>query len=161
MDPAFSPEELASLYRFALLLTGSGPQAAAAVVEACTECAPRLESYRNAAGRAACLLAHVRESCLRKKQPAAATVVAPDDLPSGAGAESGAPVAAQISALPEPERSALALFYTAPLPAREIAALLKISLEELSARLQSARRRLRETGQLAGAPDAVNAEAAR
>ena len=58
------------------------------------------------------------------------------------------PLTVQISTLPEPERSALALFYAARLTTREIASLLKISIEEFSDRLESAREHLRKTGSL-------------
>ena len=142
MELALTSKELTALYRVALLLTGSAQRAETAVISACTECAPRIESYRNASGRTACLLMHVRESCL-KKQPASAVGSIPDE-PRGESVL----IAGQISALPEPERSALALFYAADLPTREIASLLKLSIEEFSDRLESARSQLRRSGNL-------------
>lgn len=117
------------------------------MLDACAQCGPRIESYRNAAGRTACLLTHVRECCL-KKQPAS----------GGGPCGESLRVAGQISSLPEPERSAAALFYTGSLPVRQIAALLKMSVEELSDRLANARARLRAAGDFSEAAKAEIAQ---
>lgn len=157
---------LTSLYRFALLLTGVETVAKQTVLDAWQECAPRLDSFRNAEGRAGCLYVAIRQRCLRKgpvpveaAATAAGTATAgsasstPADLESVS--EDSRPIvfARKIAALPEPDRSALALFYLHAMPARELASLLKLSLEDLSAALERGRQGLRDAGfPAAGSP---------
>jgi DNA-directed RNA polymerase specialized sigma24 family protein len=141
----FPTQELAPLYRFALLLTGDNELAEQIVIAACGDCVGRIESFRTASSRTACLLNGIRERRLKIKRPPNSpnTVSAVQPAPVR---DNGAVFAQKISALAEPERSALALFYLDVLPAREIAALLGLSLEDLAGALEKGRERLRREG---------------
>jgi DNA-directed RNA polymerase specialized sigma24 family protein len=144
LDLPFPSRELAPLFRFALMLTGDQAVAENVVLQACAHCGPHLDSYRTPASRSACLLVTVRERCLKEKRPSD-----PEPLDQTPALAENLLLAQKISTIPEPERSALALFYLRVLPAREIAALLKMSLEDLAKALAKGRERLeRETGVL-------------
>lgn len=131
------------MYRFALLLTGDAQLAEEIVIAACVDCAGRIESFRMAAGRTACLLNGIRERCLKAKRPANSTNSA---VPPALASDHGIAFVQKLSAMAEPERSALGLFYLNVLPARDIAALLRLSLEDLGAALEKGRDRLRKEG---------------
>lgn len=126
--PDFIEEELAPLYRFALLLTGDPVSAERAVVEVCGQFEQELGAYRDAKSCLAFCTSKLRENCLRK-------AVAAPAHPAGG-------IASAMHELPEPERSALALFYVDLFPAQEIATLLNHSLEDLGAALQRGRDQL-------------------
>ena len=153
MELPFPTQELAPLYRFALLLTGDEELSEQVVIASCADCAGRIESYRSAASRTACLLHGIRARCLKVKRPANGTSGQTQPVLSH---ENSVVFAQKISAMAEPERSALALFYLNVLPAREIAALLNLSLEDLAAALEKGRDRLRKEG----VPDEKAMEAA-
>lgn len=143
LDLPFPTQELAPLYRFALLLTASQTAAEQIVVSSFKECAAHLDSYRTPASRTACLLNKIREHCLKKPSAAAASADLAAQPPVALVSGESSELAKKIAALAEPERSALALFYLNILPAREIASLLRFSLEDLSAALARARDKLR------------------
>ena len=128
MDLPFSTEDLARLYRFALLLTGNECAAQQVLYDACVDCAARIGSYRREEGRLACMMGNVRQKAKA--------------LPAGEVAGEGRGIARAFVTLPEEERVALAGLYTGLLPARELADALKMPLDQLGRVLKSARERL-------------------
>lgn len=129
MDLPFTTEELARLYRFALLLTGEEGAAEQVLHDACADCAQRLEGYRNEEGRMACMLGTVRQKA------------------KGAAAPEGRGIAGTFAKLPEEERVALAGLYTKLLPAKALAEALKMPLDRLGRVLKSARENLARAAQ--------------
>lgn len=123
--------KIAQLYRFAVLLTGDAVAAERALLAVCTECAPHVEAFRTASNGMAFVISKLRARCGKKPDP---PVGEPPEKISVAG---------QFHTLPEPGRSALALFYLDIFPSHEIAAMLHMSLEEFSAILVETRERLR------------------
>ena len=120
-------EKIAPLYRFALLLTGDAATAERALIDVCAQFVPQMEAYRNSRNRLAFCVGKIREHCLKK-------------VPRAAEVASG--VVAHFRALDEPDRSALALFYLGIFPAQEIAAILSLSIEQLSEVLAHGRKSL-------------------
>jgi len=135
LDLPFSTEDLARLYRFALLLTGDERAAQQVLYDACVECAARLGSYRNEASRLACVLANMRQKART--------------APAGEGKG----IARAFATLPEEERVALAGLYMGLLPARELAEALRMSLEDMGRVLKSARQRLERSALELGEPN--------
>ena len=134
MQTAIFPKAtLAEFYRLALLLTGSSAAAECAMTEALSESDAHLDQMRHEGRRKTSFACRLRERCLR------------DDGPLPASAENAATDAESAAlghrfhAMPEPARSALALFYLDLFTAEEIAAMLKMTLEELGAALAEGR----------------------
>jgi DNA-directed RNA polymerase specialized sigma24 family protein len=160
LDPLCSPAlqtvpfpsaALAEFYRFALLLTGNPTRAEQVMAETLAEVESQLGQFRNETSRKAWLATHIRERCL--KNNTAAPPAAPRLLRDDSEA-SEKPVVLEIEAfllaqrfhaLPEPERSALALFYLEFFSAEEIALLLKMDVEVLSDTLGAARDLLQQS----------------
>ena len=140
MDLPFSTEDLTRLYRFALLLTGDEDAAQQVMMDACTDCAARLGSYRNEQSRLACILGSLRQRA------------------KAVTANGGREVVRGFGALPEEERVALAAMYAGLLPARELAEALKISLEQLGRVLKSGREGLGRVGLELGEPSLEKAQ---
>ena len=139
---------LAEFYRFALLLTGATGTAEQVLADTLAEVDAHIGQVRRESGRQAWLVQRIRERCLKNDEsaPPAAPRLALDEAPSG-----GEPPVLKLEAfllaqrfhtLPEPERSALALFYLDFFTIAEIAELLKMSEETLSETLAAARRLL-------------------
>ena len=139
---------LAEFYRFALLLTGATGTAEQVLADTLAEVDAHIGQVRRESGRQAWLVQRIRERCLKNDEsaPPAPPCLALDEAPSG-----GEPPVLEIEAfllaqrfhtLPEPERSALALFYLDFFTIAEIAGLLKMSEETLSETLAAARRLL-------------------
>ena len=82
--------------------------------DACVDCAAKLVSYRNDHSRLACMLGNMRQK--------ARTALWPRPIPAHRRA---------FAALPEEERAAMAALYAGLLPARELAEVMRISLEQL------------------------------
>ncbi len=122
-------------FRFALLLTGSAAAAERAVIDAIASGAHQLEEMRSVRRRDAMLFSRVREASLRA-EPASG-----EEAPIDAEA---AALARKFHEIPEPERSALALFYLDTLEAQEIAEFLGMRLHDLAETLDRGRGRLRE-----------------
>jgi DNA-directed RNA polymerase specialized sigma24 family protein len=147
----FPSATLAEFYRFALLLTGNAKSAEQVMAETLTEVESQLDQFRNETSRQAWLATHIRERCLEnnKSAPPAAPRLLRDDTETGEK-----PAVLKIEAfllaqrfhtLPEPERSALALFYLDLFSPEEIAELLKIDLEVLADTLGAARELLQKS----------------
>ena len=140
MDLPITTEDLTRLYRFTLLLTGDELSAQQVLYDACLDCAPRIGSYRTEDGRLACLMGSVRGKA-RAAAVAASAPVCEVRV-----------IARAFATLPEEERVALAGLYSGLLPARELAEVLKMSLEEMGRTLQSARERLERAIMALGEP---------
>lgn len=149
VDTAHIPKAtLADFYRFALLLTGDATAAETALAVAFSESDGQLAQIRNGARRQACLAMRIRECCARE----IAQIPAPSEgavLPSQAeGGEPNQPSAASVEvsamarhfhALPEPERSALALFHLDLFTCKEITEMLRMELPVFAATLSRGR----------------------
>jgi DNA-directed RNA polymerase specialized sigma24 family protein len=150
LDTASCPSTILSeFYRFALLLCGSVPAAEAALGAAFGEAEEHLGQMRSEDQRRAWLAMHIRRLCLAQEK--ASGVKAPRLLrdASGEGVPEVLTIEAYILAqrfhrLPEPERSALALFYLDLFEVSEIASLLQMKLEDLGAVLGRARGHLQD-----------------
>ncbi len=146
----FPSATLAEFYRFALLLTGHQAAAELVITETLAETGGRLEEIRTETNRQAWLAQRLRERCL-KANATPSTLASPE--PDGAGIEAEM-MARHFHRLPEPGRSALALFYLELFAPEEIAQLLKMTLEELGATLAETRARLQEALRNAKPPTA-------
>ena len=111
----------------------------------------QLAQFRNETSRQAWLATHIRERCLKNNAEAspAAPRLLRDDCEPLARPEvleiEAFLLAQRFHALPEPERSALALFYLEFFTAEEIAQVLKMDAEALSDTLGAARDLLQQS----------------
>ena len=141
--PPLPNPAIAEFYRFALLLTGSIRTAEQVMADTLAEVAAQLGQVRNEKGRQAWFVQRIRERCLKNNE------AAPPATPRLVRADAGERprvlrieaflLAQRFQTLPEPERSALALFYLDIFSVAEIAELLKMSLETLAETLGAAR----------------------
>jgi len=140
---------LAEFYRFAVLLSGNARTAEQVMAEVLSEVQTQIEQLRNERSRRAWLATRIRERCREEKAdgPPAPGLV------RGEGEVTGSPEALQIEAflvgqrfhlLPEPERTALALFHLELFSTEEIAQILKMKTEELAETVGRGRTLLRE-----------------
>jgi RNA polymerase sigma factor (sigma-70 family) len=162
VETAFLPNAtLAQLYRFAWLLSGEAKAAEAILGAALEGLEPQLEQIRSAASRNQWLVRRIRQTCLKHT---ASTPPTGERAPRLLREESLEPleileieayiVAQRFHALPEPDRSALALFYLDLLTPAETAKLLDFTLEQVCEILGRARLKLHEAMRTlqAGAP---------
>jgi DNA-directed RNA polymerase specialized sigma24 family protein len=147
----FPSAALAEFYRFALLLTGNAKSAEQVMAETLAEVETQISEFRNETSRRAWLATHIRERCLKNNfpgEPAAPRLVGDDtetgEKPATRKLEAFL-LAQRFHMLPEPERSALALFYLEFFTVEEIARLLKMDIELLCDTLGAARTLLRES----------------
>jgi hypothetical protein len=121
----FSPQEIAGIFRFAVLLSGSPQAARAAVLEFLPAVAEKIEQMRDENKCKLWLMTRLRERLLKiSPQPDIAESVEP---------------AARFSQIPEPGRSALALLCLDLFSAADIEQILQIPLEKMPAALDKAR----------------------
>lgn len=156
----FNNETVVALYRFAFLLEGDDRAAEQTLVDVLTSCAPQIEQIRNEKNRIVFVVRQLRERCLKNAgggKPAEASTETPGNGGPREEAD-GASFARPFSTMPEPERSALAIFYLDLFPAREIASLLGMSFDDLSEALEGGREFLRRAGVIQ--PIATNEEPA-
>ena len=143
--PPLPNAAIAEFYRFALLLTGSIKTAEQVMADTLAEVAVQIGQVRNEKGRQAWFVQHIRELCLKNNEaaPPAAPRLVRADAASGEKPRvlkiEAFLLAQRFHTLPEPERSALALFYLDFFTVAEIAELLKMSLETLAETLGAAR----------------------
>jgi hypothetical protein len=137
LDLPISTEDLTRLYRFALLLTGEEGSAQQVLLDACADCAGRLGSYRNDDQQLACLMGTIRQKAR----------VAPAPVTGDSRS-----IVRGFTTLPEEERVALAGLYCGLLPARLLAEVLKMSIEQMGRALKSGRERLERSGLQMGEP---------
>ena len=143
---------LAEFYRFALLLTGRSPAAESVMAETLSEVETHLDQIRSEANRQAWLAQRIRERCLKNNLENPVPVVprllreelAPGAMPEVLGIEAYI-LAEHFHCLPEPGRSALALFYLDLFTPEDIGKLLKMNLEELGAALAESRGALQDS----------------
>lgn len=157
MQTAIFPSvTLAEFYRFALLLTGRSAAAEQVMAVTLSEAEAQFDQIRTEANRLAWLAQRIRAQCLKNNSENSAPFVPrllriepqPGATPEVLGIEAYI-LAEHFHCLPEPGRSALALFYLDLFSPEEIAKLLKMSLEELGAVLAETRAALQ--GSLHGA----------
>lgn len=147
----FPSTTLAEFYRFALLLTGNAKSAEKVMAETLMEAHAQLEQIRNETSRQAWLATRIRERCLKNNAsaPPAAPRLVRDEPESGEKRGvlniEAFLLAQRFHLLPEPERSALALFYLEFFTPEEIAGLLKMEVEALSDTLAAARELLQQS----------------
>ena len=117
-----------------MLLTADLALAGRALVETLSDATGQLAQVRTEKNRALWLVSKVRECCLRETGAAGD----PDaDVPG---------IARHFHAMPEPGRSAAALFYLDLLPVEEVAQLLGMSLDQFSSIMAGTRGALWESG---------------
>ena len=143
----FSTGNLAEFYRFALLLTGKPEAAQRVMAETLVEWEARHGDVRNASQRDVWLATRLRKHCLanhgQNGDETAPRLVREDgdDL-----LEIEAFILARhFHKLPEPERSALGLFYLDFFNPEEMAEMLGLTVEELAEHLSKARALLRDS----------------
>jgi DNA-directed RNA polymerase specialized sigma24 family protein len=142
-----SSRTLAEFYRFALLLTGYPPVAEQMMAETLAELEAHLGDSRKETNRHAWLVTRLRRRCLHN-QGANGESTAPRLLRVEGGEllEIEAFILAQhFHQLPEPERSALGLFYIDLFTPEESAQLLEIAVERLAELLSKGRLLLRNS----------------
>ena len=146
---------LAEFYRFALLLTGSIQTAERVLADALIECEAQLLQMRNEKSRQAWFTTRLRErsaAAAAIADPAPRLLREPGEGTSGELLEIEAYLMAQrFHRLPEPERTALALFYLELFEVEEIAKLLKLDEEHLAAAVGRARALLQNELRIMGA----------
>lgn len=151
LQTLFPSAALAEFYRFALLLTGNANSAEQVMAETLAEVESQLAQFRNDTSRKAWLATRIRERCLKNNAaaPPAAPRLLRDDTETGTKPEvleiEAFLLAQRFHALPEPERSALALFYLEFFTPDDIAQLLKMDVELLSDTLGAARDLLQQS----------------
>ena len=143
----FSSGNLAEFYRFALLLTGQPENAQRLMAETIAEWEARHGDVRNARQRNAWMAARLRKHCLANHGPNG--VETAPRLIREEGDElleiEAFILARHFHKLPEPERSALGLFYLDVFDPHDIAQMLSMTVEELAEHLSKARALLRES----------------
>ncbi|HEX8311647.1 MAG TPA: sigma-70 family RNA polymerase sigma factor [Chthoniobacteraceae bacterium] len=151
MQTALLPSAtLAEFYRYALLLTGSSKAAEQVMADTLAEVETQLGDFRCETNRQAWLATRIRDRCLNNNggSSSAPRLLRPDESRVGERLEilqiEAYLVAQRFHQLPEPERSALALFYLELFSVAEIAHLLNMRAEKLTDTLASARGMLRD-----------------
>lgn len=140
---------LADFYRFAVLLTGSIKTAEKIMAEILTEADGHISQIRNETGRMAWLATRIRERCLNNQLGASSgprllrEEAAPGEKLEILEIEAYL-VAQRFHQLPEPERSALGLFYLDFFSDEEICRLLKLHEADLPETLKRARELLHD-----------------
>ncbi len=120
------------------MLSGNEAAGSRAIVDAIRESAGQTAQLRSERHRNAWLVMKVRENCMRAENHRE-----PDAPVSGAVEAQAAALANIIHELPEPQRSALALFYVNIFPGSEIADLLRLKPARLGEALAEGRELLR------------------
>lgn len=164
MDPAIFPSStLKEFYRLALLLAGDVGSAQQLLATCLADAEAHIDELRSNDRRRCWMARRMRQQCLAQgavmdplpEAPRLIREEGPDDL-SGEVLKIEAYIVAQrFHHLPEPERSALALFYLDLFDVEEISEMLGMNLEELADVLTSARVRL-QNGLRPAAPRPIN-----
>jgi DNA-directed RNA polymerase specialized sigma24 family protein len=144
----FPSATLDEFYRFALLLTGDIRTAEQIMARTLAVAEPQLVELRSDASRQIWLAQCIRERCLHQnagnENPVPRLLrTEPEGRPEILKIEAFI-VAQRFSTLPEPERSALALFYVDIFQPADIAHLLKMRIDDLAVVLGHARALLAE-----------------
>ena len=131
-------EDLAGIYRFAVLLTGAPESAQAIVLETFADAGEKIHHFRNGKSCKAWLVAKLRNRQLRNGESPPSATQSLGLNPQALG------LAGRFVRIPEPGRSALALLYLDQFSPQEIAQILQINMDELSTAVDSARSFLQE-----------------
>jgi len=140
-------DDLTGIFRYAVLLTGSPQAAQNVMLDVFADSAEKIHHFRNGKSCEAWLVAKVRNRLLNKPLQAATETPGKTDA-----SDPALDLAARLSRLPEPGRSALALLYINRFSASEIAQILQLPLEALAEAVDSARNSLRGTEPASPAP---------
>jgi len=142
----FPSSIIADFYRFAVLLTGQIARAEQVMADTLAKAELDLPQFRNECGRRAWFFSRIREACGVLAGPA---VPAPRLLRESGDDQAveileieAYLVAQRFQQIPEPARSALALFYLDAFTNEEIAKLLRLSEEQLADTLADGRLQL-------------------
>jgi DNA-directed RNA polymerase specialized sigma24 family protein len=147
---SFPSATFAEFYRFALLLTGNVKVAEHVMADTLAEVESQLGQFRNETSRRAWLATRIRERCLKNNAsaPPSAPRLLRDDFDTTGNPEilkiEAFLLAQRFHALPEPERSALGLFYLDLFTVSELSQLLKMNEDTLSETLGAARGLLKQ-----------------
>ncbi|HYR57374.1 MAG TPA: hypothetical protein VEO95_02045 [Chthoniobacteraceae bacterium] len=157
LDNPSSPSTiLAEFYRFAVLLTGQIARAEQVIADTLVRAESELAQIRSETSQRAWFATRIRERCLGDEggaEPAPRLLREDEDEAPVEVLEIEAYLVAQrFHRLPEPGRSALALFYLDAFSNEDIAKLLKLDQDALAETLGQARTRLQEL--LRGSPSA-------
>jgi hypothetical protein len=126
---------MTEVYRLAVLLSGDPQTAEECVCGTINDLSRSLAQVRDTGAATPLIVAKLRERILAKETSLG-------EVSSGNAATSD--VVTQIYSLPEPQRSALALFHVDLLKTSEIARVLDISVERLAEILADARAQLKQ-----------------
>jgi len=146
-ETQLSTSTLAEFYRFALMLTGYPPAAEQAIAETLVEFEAEYGDSRRETNRKVWLATRLRKRCLHNHADAG-ELTPPRLLREEGGKilEIEAFILAQhFHQLPEPERSALALFYIDLFTPEEIEQLLQVDTDKLAELLSRGRGLLRNS----------------
>jgi DNA-directed RNA polymerase specialized sigma24 family protein len=149
--PSCPSATFAEFYRFAVLLTGNVKVAEQVMADTRAEVESQLTQFRNETSRRAWLATRIRERCLKNNAsaPPSAPRLLRDDSETGGYPEilkiEAFLLAQRFHTLPEPERSALALFYLDLFTVCELAQVLKMNEDSLSETLGAARELLKQS----------------
>jgi|GEM_PF-1729590 len=141
-------EDLACIYRFAVLLAGAPETAQAAILETFADAGEKIHHFRSGKSCKAWLVAKVRTKLM--KQPGGAGAVAEEKKAEKTvtpGAEldpKAVELTDRFSKIPEPGRSALALLYLDSFSPQEIAQILLMNEDQLASAVDAARSLLRQ-----------------
>ena len=142
-----SSTALAEFYRFALLLTGEPAAAERAMAETVAHLEKQHGDSRREKNEHVWLATRLRKQCLHNHPPegsSGAPRLVRDEGDSILAIEAYI-LAQHFHRLPEPERSALALFYIDLFSPEEIASILMITMEQLAELLSKGRALLRSS----------------
>ncbi len=152
-EPAAENAFAEVMHRFALVLTGDEAGAGQVCAEILAEARRRPAVFTERGRSKLLLLAHLRRAALKLKPPAASSSLAapmgeiPADAADKVRQTGAAGVLRILHGLPEPDRSAAALFYLGALDCEGIQHFLDLDLSSLAAALQAARVALAESGE--------------
>lgn len=161
MDPALFPDEtLHEFYRFALLLTGDPAAAENLLAESLEALDARIGQIRSSEAQRIWLARHIRQQVAPVPNALESARGTPRLVREGSGAEAPPKLltieayilARRVHALPEPQRTALALFYLDLFSISQISDIVGTPVEDLGAVLSSARSILQETLRPSDAP---------
>lgn len=145
---------LAEFFRFALLLTGDADSAQRIVTETLVEGQNALADLRHDSSRQYWLATNIRRRCLQenagnmKEVPRLLREESVNGEPTPVLGIEAFILAQRFSTLPEPSRTALALFYIDVFTTEEMAKLLKATVDELAELVSEGRRLLAQSMQV-------------
>jgi DNA-directed RNA polymerase specialized sigma24 family protein len=144
--PPFPSSIIAEFYRLAVLLTGQISKAEKVMADTLNQAGGELTQIRNETSRRAWFATRIRERCLGDENAPTAPRLLREDETEARPLEvleiEAYLIAQRFAQLPEPDRSALALFYLDCFTNDEIAKLLKLHPHDFADALGRARTQL-------------------